>query len=372
MSSAPAAPLRVAVLASGWAGFNDAACRALAARGVELLVVTPSTAPDTAYADLGFGEYAQVHLWHGAPADGEITQVLRAFEPDAVLMHSWHYGPYREAIKALPSGTLRICWMDNVWRNVPKQWVGRAVAPWWVQSIFDCVMVPSDRTEFFARRLGFGEADVIRGSLAADTQVFGSGPRTGEEVAGHRTFLACQRLVHHKGADVLADAYRRYRASARDPWRLTIAGLGPMAADFAGIEGVTLLGFQQPAELAELMRTSSAFVLPSRIDPYGVALHEAAISGLPLITTYQVGAAPSFVQDGQNGWTVASGDAGALAASMAHMSALGDSAEGISRLGEMSDLSRALGSRTSSAGWARNLHEQIGWRLEALRAQATR
>ncbi|MCK5891564.1 MAG: glycosyltransferase family 4 protein [Aeromicrobium sp.] len=368
MTPAPARSLRVAVLASGWAGFNDAACRELASRGVELLVVTPSTAPDTDYADLGFGEYAQVHLWHGAPADGEVREVVRAFAPDAVLMHSWHFGPYREAVRALPAGTLRVCWMDNVWRNVAKQWVGRVVAPWWVQSIFDCVMVPSDRTEFFARRLGFGEDQVIRGSLAADTSVFGSEPRTGEEIAGHRAFLACQRLVHHKGADVLADAYRRYRAASTDPWDLAVAGLGPLASDFEGIDGVRMLGFQQPGELATLMRSSSAFVLPSRIDPYGVALHEAAVSGLPLITTYQVGAAPSFVQDGQNGWTVASGDAAALAASMGHMAALADDPAGVARLGEMSDLSRALGSRTSSVGWARNLHEQLTWRLEALRS----
>ncbi|GAA1747427.1 glycosyltransferase family 4 protein [Aeromicrobium alkaliterrae] len=354
--------MRVAILATGWAGFNDAACRELAARGVELLIVTESQTADTAYDGLGLTEYAQVHLWHGAPADGEVAAAVTAFAPDAVLMHSWHYAPYREAIKAVPAGTLRVLWMDNVWRNVPKQWVGRAVAPWWVQSIFDAVMVPSDRTEFFAHRLGFGEGDVIRGSLTADTSLFGSDPRTGAEIAGRRTFLACQRLVHHKGADVLADAYRRYRAGTDDPWDLTIAGLGPMADDFAGIDGVRLLGFQQPADVAELMRTSSAFVFPSRIDPYGVALHEAALSGLPLVTTYQVGAAPFFVQDGQNGWTVASGDAAALAAAMARLSQASPE-----RLEAMSLVSRNLGGRLTSAGWAANLEEQLTWRLAALR-----
>ncbi len=367
-SSAPSAPLRVAVLASGWAGFNDAACRELAARGVELLIVTPRTAPDTAYADHQFGDYAQTHVWDTGVTDDEISTAVRGFTPDAVLMHSWHFGPYRAAMKALPAGTLRVLWMDNVWRNVPKQWLGRAVAPWWVRSMFDCVMVPSDRTEFFARRLGFGEDAVIRGSLAADTQVFGSDQRSGEEIAGHRAFLACQRLVHHKGADVLAEAYRLYRSVVSDPWDLCVAGLGPMATNFSDLEGVRMLGFQQPTDLAALMHQTSAFVLPSRIDPYGVALHEAAVSGLPLISTYQVGAAPFFVQDGQNGWTVASGDAEELARAMTHMAALADDAAGVERLGQMSDLSRALGRRTTSAGWARHLHEQMRWRLAAIRS----
>lgn len=355
--------LRVAILATGWAGFNDAACRELAARGVELLVVSEADVADTAYTDLTVETYAQSHLWRGAPADGEITRVLTSFAPDVVLMHSWHFGPYREAVKALPAGTLRVLWMDNVWRNVPKQWVGRAVAPWWVRSLFDAVMVPSDRTEFFARRLGFGEGEVIRGSLCADTSVFGSGPRSGDELAGRRRFLAGLRLVHHKGADVLADAYRRYRPTVDEPWELAVAGIGPMASELEGVEGVRMLGFRQPSDMAAEMLTSSCLVVPSRIDPYGVVLHEAALSGLPIITTYDVGAAPFFVQDGQNGWTVPGDDAARLAAAMTRMTLAPPE-----RLGAMSDVSRGLGGRLTSAGWAANMHEQLTWRLAELRS----
>lgn len=359
--------MRVAVLASGWAGFNDAACRELAGRGVELLVVTPSEAPDTAYTSHRLEEYAQVHLYQGEPADGEVARVVSSFAPDAVLMHSWHYGPYRETLRALPGTTLRVLWMDNVWRNVPKQWLGRAVAPWWVRSLFHCVMVPSDRTEFFARRLGFGEGDVIRGSLSADTTVFGSGPRDGEELATQRRFLAALRLVHHKGADTLADAYRLYRGLVDDPWDLQVAGIGEMADHFAGLDGVEMLGFRQPDELAALMRSASCFVVPSREEPYGVVLHEAAVSGLPIVTTYFVGAAPFFVQDGVNGWTVPRDDPQALAEAMARVSTSGSD-----RLAEMSDVSRAFGRRTSSADWARNLHEQLGRRTAQLRGSAPR
>lgn len=358
--------MRVAVLASGWAGFNDAACRELAARGVELLVVTPAEVADTAYTSHRVEQYARVHLWEGEPSRDEVTEVVRDFAPDAVLMHSWHFGPYRRAVKALPAGTLRVLWMDNVWRNIPKQWLGRAVAPWWVRSLFDCVMVPSDRTEFFARRLGFGEGDVIRGSLSADTGVFGSGARDGHELAGSRRFLAALRLVHHKGADTLAEAYRTYRTLAEDPWDLEIAGIGELASRFDGVQGVRLLGFRQPAELAALMRSASGFVVPSREEPYGVVLHEAALCGLPIVTTYFVGAAPYFVQDGLNGWTVPRDDPRALAEAMARVSAAPPE-----RLAEMSDVSRAFGRRTSSAAWARNLEEQLSRRLRSLRASAT-
>ncbi len=355
--------VRIAILATGWAGFNDAACRLLVQRGVELLVVYEGDSPDTAYSTHTVHEYAQEHCWHGAPGPDEITEVLTRFRPDAVLMHSWHFKPYREAMKALPAGTLRVLWMDNVWRNTPKQWLGRMSSSAFVRPLFDCVMVPSDRTEFFARRLGFAESEVIRGSLSADTTLFRSPPRSGTELASRRRFIACLRLVHHKGADVLADAYRRYRDLSDDPWELHVAGLGEMAHHFDGIEGVEMLGFRQPAELAELMRHASALVVPSRIDPFGVIVHEGAISGMPIVSTYKVGAASAFVQDGQNGWVVASDDVDALATAMLRMSQQDEA-----RLEHMSDVSRALGSRTSSAGWAQNIHEQLEWRLTAQRA----
>ena len=354
--------MRVAVLAMGWTGYNDAACRQLAELGVELLVVYPAAMPDTAFRETVVGDYAEVLEYDGTPAPGEIAGKVLSFAPDAVLMHSWHLKHYREVMKAVPAGTLRVLWMDNVWRNVAKQWVGRAVAPVWVQSIFDCVMVPSDRTEFFARRLGFGEGDVIRGSLSADTTLFGTPGRTGVELASHRRFLACLRLVHHKGADVLAEAYERYRGLVDDPWDLRIVGIGPLEDALRAVPGVDLAGFLQPAEVAEEMRASSCLVVPSREDPYGVVLHEGAVSGLPIVSTYFVGAAPFFVQDGRNGWTVPRSDAPALAEALRRVSTAGEE-----RLGEMSDISRALGSRFSSEGWARNLREQLEWRLADLR-----
>lgn len=356
-------PLRVAVLASGWTGYNDAALRELAARGVELLVVFENHSPDTAFTARSVDEYAQVYAWEGTPGPGEVLDRLTAFAPDAVLMHSWHYKPYREAMAGLPPGTLRVCWMDNVWRRIPKQWAGRLVAPRYVQPLFDAAMVPSDRTENFARMLGFGEEAVIRGSLSADSALFTAPPRDGEDLAAARRFVACLRLVEHKGADILAQAYARYRETTADPWDLLVVGIGPLETELRGIPGVELAGFLQPREVAAELRRSSCLVNPAREEPFGVILHEAALSSLPIISTYFVGAAPLYVQDGQNGWVVPRNDAERLASAMRRLSSLP-----APRLGEMSRISHHLGARTSSAGWARNLHEQIQWRLEDLRA----
>jgi glycosyltransferase involved in cell wall biosynthesis len=237
--------------------------------------------------------------------------------------------------------------------------------------VADAVMVPSDRTEFFARRLGFGPGDVIRGSLSGDVDLFASGPRTGVELAGRRRFLSVGRLVVHKGADVLAEAYRAYRAQVSDPWELHVVGIGPLDTRLAELPGVTMHGFVQPAGVAELMRESSALVLTSHIEPYGVVLHEAAAAGLPLLSSEFGGAAPVFVQDGHNGWLVPSGDVRGWAQAMARMSALPPE-----RLATMSEVSRAVARRMSPTGWALHIHEEIERRIAAgggrLTARGTR
>ena len=354
--------MRVAILANDWTGYLDASGRELAARGVELLVVHQEDAAHVDFADRELETYAETSTWRGAPEAGSTVARVGAFRPDAVLMHSWHLAGYRAVMKALPPGTLRVLWMDNVWRATAKQWAGRATARRYVQPLFDAVMVPGERTEFFAQRLGFAPQDVIRGSLCADTRLFATGPRSGEEIASRAEFLAVLRLVHHKGADVLAEAFGRYRSSG-GTWGLAVAGLGPMADAFDGIPGARLLGFQQPREVAELMRHSSCLVNPSRIEPYGLVLHEGAVSGLPLITSHAVGAAPTLVSDGQNGLTVAADDPAALAQALHRMSS-----EPPARLAEMSAVSRALGARIDSPGWARHLHAELESRLAAIRA----
>ena len=42
-------------------------------------------------------------------------------------------------------------------------------------------------------------------------------------------------------------------------------------------------GFIQPKYLNDLLLNSSALILPSRYEPWGVIVHEAAAAGLPII-----------------------------------------------------------------------------------------
>lgn len=349
-------------------GYLDAQYRQLHQLGHDLMIVQPNSPlaavgamRDTAFGDLGVGDYANYIGWQVPPRSEDLKKQVLDFSPDAVAMTSWNFtSSYRAVMKALPSSVLRILVMDNLWRSAPKQWLGRAVHRWYVDTVADVAMVPSDRSESYARMLGFGAADVIRGSLSADVGIFSSPPRPAGELASRKAFLYAGRLVDHKGADLLAESYRRYREVVADPWDLHVVGIGPLEPLLSRLDGVVMHGFLTPADVAELMRRVSAYVLPSHIEPYGVVVHEAAASGLPILCSDFAGVAAGFVQDGANGWIVPAGDVPRWVEAMARMS----SAEP-QRLAEMSAISRSLSTRISPALWARNLQEEIERRRAA-------
>ena len=353
--------MRIAFLINGMTGYLDAEYRQLHKLGNELLVVTPGS-PDVfeAMADTAFDgvindDYARMIPWTSPPKPAQLVAVIREFAPAAVAMTSWNFTPaYRAVMKSLPSDVVRILIMDNLWRATPKQWLGRLMHRLYVDPVADVAMVPSERTEFYARRLGFRPNDIIRGSLSADVDLFGSPPRTGEELAGRRAFLYAGRLAWHKGPDVLAQAYRRYREITDAPWDLHVVGTGPYEDQLRGVPGVTMHGFIQPPQVAELMHSSSCLLLTSHIEPYGVVVHEAAAAGLPILCTDFAGAAAGLVQDGYNGWIVPAGEVQLWAEAMARISTLQPG-----RMQSMSDVSRAVSTRLSPAGWALNLNEQI-------------
>jgi glycosyltransferase involved in cell wall biosynthesis len=66
-------------------------------------------------------------------------------------------------------------------------------------------------------------------------------------------------------------------------------------------------------------------LLPSRFEPWGVVVQEAAACGLPLICSDACGAGEHLLRDGLNGVVFPAGDAEALADGMLRMSGLDQS-----------------------------------------------
>jgi glycosyltransferase involved in cell wall biosynthesis len=121
------------------------------------------------------------------------------------------------------------------------------------------------------------------------------------------------RLFEAKG---VGDLIAAIRLLGDESPPVVVAGVGPLSTDLEAVPQVKLLGFQPQPRLIELLALASATLVPSRVEPWGVAVNEALACGCPVVVTDAVGAAEDLVQDGRDGRIVPTGDISALAAAM--------------------------------------------------------
>ena len=108
----------------------------------------------------------------------------------------------------------------------------------------------------------------------------------------------------------------------KNPWPLVCVGTGPHKTLLQKRPGIEDRGFIQPDDLPALMGEASAFILPSRREPWGVVVQEAAASGLPIICSEASGAGVNLVQDGYNGFVAENENVAHLAEKMIQLHGL--------------------------------------------------
>jgi glycogen synthase len=122
------------------------------------------------------------------------------------------------------------------------------------------------------------------------------GPPRPLPVPFDRFVLGLGRIVAKKGFDLLVDAFARL-APQRPGLGLVLAGDGPARAGLAaraarlGIaDRVHLPGKLGRAEIAWVMGAADVFVLPSRVEPFGIVVLEALRAGRPVVASARGGA----------------------------------------------------------------------------------
>ena len=316
----PAPPVRVCVLWSRLSGYLAASLDALVADGVELLVVHEAASPDAPFDDEALTAGFSSVRWEGRPDEADTERVVDDFSPDALIVNSWHIGAYRRIARRRRGRSVRIVTVHNQWTATPKQLVARAAAPVLLHPTYDAAFVCDERQAVFAEKLGFPAERMLWGVNSCDQPLFAAVAADRGDVPPPPAFLYVGRLVDDKAIDVLAAAYSRYREATQDPWPLVVAGLGPRADLLRSIDGVEMLGFVQPEQLPAVFARTGCLVLPSRLEPWAVVVHEAVSAGLAVVCTRACGAATRLVLDGYNGAVVSPGSVDGLAAALARIS----------------------------------------------------
>jgi glycosyltransferase involved in cell wall biosynthesis len=139
-----------------------------------------------------------------------------------------------------------------------------------------------------------------------------------------RYVFAVGRVVRKKGFDLLIDAFARI-AGLHPGVGLVIAGDGPerkalgsRAANLGLSDRVRLTGALGQADVAAYMHGAELFVMPSRVEPFGIVALEAWRAGTPVIVTSRGGAC-EFVENGVSGLVCDPLDTQALASAIASL-----------------------------------------------------
>ena len=279
-----------------------------------------------------------------------IKKLVLATRPDVVFIVGWAHFPY---VRLVYDNDLRgVRFVIGVDTPIRFDWrqqfarlkIGRLLAK------VDAVCVPGERSFQVMRYWKVPGAKISKLFYGVNYNLFSTGSevRWTSTFKWPRSFVFVGRYVPIKGVDVLVEAYQMYRQRVADPWELSLCGTGPLATLLSGVEGVRDLGFVQPADLGEVFRRAGVFVLPSRLDPWGQAIVEAAAAGLPIVCTQACGASAEMVRDYHNGIVVPPNDVESLASAFVWMHEHED------RLPAMGKASQQLAGAYSAERWADN------------------
>jgi glycosyltransferase involved in cell wall biosynthesis len=191
---------------------------------------------------------------------------------------------------------------------------------WWKELIkkrrlrwFDSALVGGPPHRDYLAKLGMSPERVALGYDAVDNAYFAAETHSWRERPQGRAglprapyFLTVCRFVPEKNLVGLVKAFARYRhqSPAGEAWELVLCGAGPGSGEVAAAiarsgcaEAIHRPGFLQADALPRWYAHAGAFVLPSRSEPWGLVVNEAAASGLPLLVSTRAGCAPTLVPE---------------------------------------------------------------------------
>ena len=142
-----------------------------------------------------------------------------------------------------------------------------------------------------------------------------------DKIGGKKVVLFVGRLTKYKGVEYLLHAFSRLLKDHRDTV-LCIRGSGPEDSHLIqlesklGLRGKVLWPSYIPnRDMPSLYAASNLFVLPSLIEPLGIAGLEAMASGRPVVAS-RVGGLADLVEKDVNGYLVSPGSVEALRVAM--------------------------------------------------------
>ncbi len=253
-----------------------------------------------------------LHVLSGTPAFGNAVRRFRG----PLIVHFASFARHERSDQMKASASLLGGWrrlMTTAVTVVERAALRRA----------DLVIAMNDTRRLEAETIVKATCAVVTVHTGVDTQRFTPGPYRSD---GY--LLAVGRLSDpRKNVPLLLRAYAAARRQSTTVPRLVLAGHRPpsaeswrLAAELGLADCVEYRGEVSAAELNEVYRGASAFVLSSDEEGLGIVILEAMASGLPIVATSCIGPTETVTDDGE-GLLVPVGSVSHLADAIVRVSA---------------------------------------------------
>lgn len=235
--------------------------------------------------------------------DEQLVNLVTSFSPDLIVCSGWIDKGYLQVCKIFKSRAITVLTLDNHWKGTLKQYLASLLSPFYLHRRFTYCWVPGKPQYLYAKHLGFKEPFILTGFYSCDVTYFNDQFKMNKlvkEIDFPRRFIYVGRYVEAKGVQNLWKAFIELQEECPNDWELWCLGTGNITP--IQHPKIKHAGFVQPSVLADYIKQTGVFVLPSHFEPWGVVIHEFAAAGFPVVCSSEVGAHSTFVENDLNGY----------------------------------------------------------------------
>jgi len=297
-----------------------------------------------------FPENVKVYDKNNYDLDG-LKKLLSEINPDIIICSGWIDKDYLKLIKPFFKKIPTVLTCDTHWNGSFKQHLATILSRFFLLNRFSHSWVPGSPQAQYVKKLGFKSDNIKTNYYCCDLAKFNTlfevqYPK--KQSAFPKRFLYVGRYYEFKGIEDLWEAFVKLHAEWPNDWELWCLGTGDVRPiDHPKIKH---FGFVQPKDLDPILLQTGIFILPSRFEPWGVVVQEYAAAGFPLLLSKNVGAAETFLEERNNGYSFKAENIEELTDLLKKIIYLSDE-----ELLKMSVKSHKLAQKINSQNWAQTI-----------------
>lgn len=232
----------------------------------------------------------------------KLLRKVKEIDPHLIVVSGWMDSEYLYITKQFSLLKVPIvCAMDTKWHGHFKQWIFILICKLgWRKRHYSHAWVPGIFQYVYAKKMGFKTHEILLDLYSCDSNNFQLNPN---HLAGSRKkrFLYAGRIAKEKNIIFLINVWKSLGEFVNE-WELLIIGGSGQEFQLSELNNIKFINACSPKDLSIYMRESICFVIPSICEPWGVVIHEAASSGMILLTADNAGASSTFLINGHNGY----------------------------------------------------------------------